>query len=116
MISDYIPAGHENAISRQELVRRTGYSDRRLRAEIAEETASEKGKVILNTGEGYFIYSGPDDDLWLNTYLRQESSRFSSIGKKLRKLRNMNPKEKKEKREEQIVGQLSIFDFGGANG
>lgn len=33
-IVDYIPVGHENAISRKELSRKTGLTDRILRKEI----------------------------------------------------------------------------------
>lgn len=105
MISDFIPRGHENAVSRQQLVRMTGMSDRRVREEISLETLSTRGEIILNTGEGYFIYDGENDDHYLIDYIRQESSRFYTIGKKLRKLRK-----RAKPITDQIAGQMSFIE------
>ena len=68
-IVDYIPFGKENAISRQQLERVTGLSDRR-------------NTVILNlsNGKGYFQpIQGEEDDLVVK-YFKQEDSRLKRIG------------------------------------
>lgn len=50
---DLIPYGHENAITREELKRLTGFSDRVMRAKL---TALREETPILNMqdGRGYF--------------------------------------------------------------
>lgn len=52
-ISDYIPFGKDNAISRKKLEKVTGLSDRDIREEIA---MARRNTVILNlsNGQGYF--------------------------------------------------------------
>lgn len=53
-IVDYIPVGHENAISRKELARKTGLTDRILRKEI--EKARETTCICnMSDGAGYYI-------------------------------------------------------------
>lgn len=53
-IETYIPFGRENAITRTELRRITGKSDRKIREEI--EQARRRGCIICNdqSGTGYF--------------------------------------------------------------
>lgn len=102
MITDYIPKGHKNAISRTQLSIRAGLCDRKCRSQI--EQARQDGEIILNTGEGYFIYSGRDDDTYLNEYITKESHRFSSIGRTLRKLKKAKAKI--------IDGQMTLEDMG----
>ena len=103
MITDYIPHGHNNAISRTQLSIRSGMSDRKCRREI--EQARRDGEIILNTGKGYFMYSGGEDDTYLNAYIRSESHRFASIGRTLRTL-------KKAKKEKVSDGQMNFKDLG----
>ena len=54
-ITDYIPVGKANAVTRAELVALTGISDRRVRRLIAE--ARVRGVPIINNqdGRGYYI-------------------------------------------------------------
>lgn len=102
MITDYIPRGHKNAISRVQLAMRTGLTDRKCRRLIEE--ARLDGEIILcaSDGKGYFIYDGPDDDIYLRTYRKQEARRYSSIGRTLRMLGKVD-------RDRQVKGQLSLF-------
>lgn len=78
-IVDYIPFGKENAISRQQLVRTTGLSDRDVREAIS---LARRNTVILNlsNGKGYFQpIQGEEDDLVVK-YFKQEDSRLKRIG------------------------------------
>lgn len=78
-IVDYIPFGKENAISRQQLERVTGLSDRDVREEIS---LARRNTVILNlsNGKGYFQpIQGEEDDLVVK-YFKQEDSRLKRIG------------------------------------
>ena len=62
-ISDYIPFGKDNAISRKKLEKVTGLSDRDIREEIA---MARRNTVILNlsNGQGYFQpIEGEEDEL-----------------------------------------------------
>lgn len=54
-IADFIPVGKENAVTREQLCRLTGLSDRVNRKLI--EVARVEGVVIVNDsdGEGYYI-------------------------------------------------------------
>lgn len=78
-IVDYIPFGKENAISRQQLERVTGLSDRDVREAIS---LARRNMVILNlsNGKGYFQpIQGEEDDLVVK-YFKQEDSRLKRIG------------------------------------
>ena len=78
-IVDYIPLGKENAISRQQLERVTGLSDRDVREVIS---LARRNTVILNlsNGKGYFQpIQGEEDDLVVK-YFKQEDSRLKRIG------------------------------------
>jgi hypothetical protein len=78
-IVDYIPSGKENAISRQQLERVTGLSDRDVREAIS---LARRNTVILNlsNGKGYFQpIQGEEDDLVVK-YFKQEDSRLKRIG------------------------------------
>mgnify|MGYP006927162435 FL=1 len=78
-IVDYIPFGKENAISRQQLERVTGLSDRDVREAIS---LARRNTVILNlsNGKGYFQpIQGEEDDLVVK-YFKQEDSRLKRIG------------------------------------
>jgi hypothetical protein len=81
-ISWYIPIGYENRISRSELSRRTGRTDRMIRKEIEHENRFG-GEIIINMGDGYFI-PDPVKDTWLlDSYLKREFARMNQIGFKL---------------------------------
>ena len=78
-IVDYSPFGKENAISRQQLERVTGLSDRDVREAIS---LARRNTVILNlsNGKGYFQpIQGEEDDLVVK-YFKQEDSRLKRIG------------------------------------
>lgn len=78
-IVDYIPFGKKNAISRQQLERVTGLSDRDVREAIS---LARRNTVILNlsNGKGYFQpIQGEEDDLVVK-YFKQEDSRLKRIG------------------------------------
>lgn len=78
-ISDYIPFGKDNAISRTQLAKVTGLSDRDLREVIS---LARRNTVILNlsNGKGYFQpIPGEEDDLVVK-YFKQEDSRLKRIG------------------------------------
>lgn len=81
---ELIPKGNKNAISREELCRRAGITDRLVRRYIAE--LNGQGQIILNTGAGYFRYSGRMDDRYLNEYLATERARVRAINRKIRKM------------------------------
>ena len=83
-ILELIPKGNRNAISRSELVRRSGLTDRIIRRHIAE--LNNKGIVILNNGNGYFLYGGQEDNQYLNEYVAMEKARVRTISRKIRKM------------------------------
>lgn len=79
-LNDFIPIGHDNAISREYLAKKIGVNDRILRKMIEVSELP-----IINLGYGYFI---PDmenevDVCELNKYIAQERSRISSIVSRL---------------------------------
>lgn len=85
-ISDYIPTGYHNRITREQLERSTGYSDRKIRDLIADSD-----ELIINVDKGYFI---PDekclkDRELVNYYFNREKKRAETVLKKIRKYRKM---------------------------
>ena len=93
-ISALIPIGRDNAISREQLSKQTGYTDRSCRNLIEE--ARNDGKLIINLqdGSGYFQISDEDvkdlDTLnLLSLQYRQDRARALSILKRNKKLRKL---------------------------
>lgn len=85
-ISDYIPTGYRNRISRELLIYKTGYSDRTIREMIAESE-----DLIINVDKGYFI---PDEtciyDRELTAkYFEREMKRAEAVLKKMGKYKVM---------------------------
>lgn len=79
-ILDYIPTGHENAVTREELCRRTGLYDRVIRS-LIHEARLKIGILNMQDGRGYFI---PDmnlenDRILLKRHVIQEESRAKNI-------------------------------------
>lgn len=68
-ITDYIPKGKENAVTRTELVIRTGICDRKVRQEI--ENARAGGAIICNDQDG--------KDTPLRDCLRKNGNRSSPV-------------------------------------
>lgn len=90
MIKDYIPTGHENAISRKELSELSGIDDRNVRRSIAQ--ARRNTPIInLQDGDGYFIPdpSNSVDMELLRRFVKQEEARLKSIGWSLKAARKM---------------------------
>ena len=81
-IFDYLPLGSGvEPITREELVRRTGWSDRQVRSEISK---AKQIVPIVNVGKGYYIATDPDDPN-LKAYIRSEQNRIKEISKGLKK-------------------------------
>ena len=79
-IVDFIPIGHKNAISRKELCRRTGLTDRKVREQISK--ARETTCICnMSDGAGYYI---PEQLAEITDYINQESARARSIFKALK--------------------------------
>ena len=76
-IADFIPVGKDNAISRSQLIKLTGLSDRIIRDMIALE---RRNTAILNlqNGAGYYIPSASDRGE-IERYVKQEEARAKSI-------------------------------------
>lgn len=104
---DYIPEGHENAVSRQYLRNMTGMCDRTLRIDLK---SSDELIINLQDGKGYFK-PGPDEDRFVRAFIRQEESRIREIQKTVRKAK-FYLHDKHKKQEDKNMGQISIFDLG----
>ena len=90
-IVEYIPKGHKNAISRNDLCRETGLSDRVIRG-LIEEARRETIIISNNDGSGYWLF--PDNPTehekeLLRRYVKQQESRAKSIFYALRPARQM---------------------------
>lgn len=79
-IKEYIPVGHENAVSRQFLCTVTGLNDRALREAISK---ARETTCICNSsdGKGYYIPSTVHQAI---RYQNQELSRVKSILRSLK--------------------------------
>ncbi len=82
-IVELIPLGEQNAISRKELCRLVGTSDRRMRRIIAQ-LSRQYPICNLQNGKGYFL---ADNKEVANKMLRQEINRAKSIFLKIWGLR-----------------------------
>lgn len=103
---DYIPTGHENAVSRQYLRDMTGMSDRSMRIDLK---SSRELVLNLQDGKGYFRPSENEDGL-VRAYIRQEESRIREIQKTVRKAKSYLH-DKQQSEDDQKNGQMSIWDF-----
>lgn len=79
-IIDYIPEGKENAVSRAELARLTGWKDRDIREAIkkANRAACAEGFAILSSSgaKGYWKTSDPVE---IEDYCRESRNRQRSL-------------------------------------
>lgn len=105
---EYIPAGHENAVSRQYLRDMTGNTDRSNRREIKE---SDELVLNLQDGKGYFK-PGPDEDRLVRAFIRQEESRIREIRKTVTKAKQYLD-EKARLEEDRRIGQMNLKDMLG---
>lgn len=80
-LADKIPTGHRNAISRDELSRRTSLCDRHVRELL--ETARDLGVLICNDqdGKGYYIAETPEE---IERQYKRDRARALSVFKRLK--------------------------------
>lgn len=107
-ILQHIPVGYENAITRKDLCKRAGVSDRIMRKMI--ELACESGCVILNLQDGKGYFQPAEDELNLVYATRNiEESRMEHIATRVDALNNyINHKETMQK----PCTQLTLFEVG----
>ena len=82
MISEYIPKGHENRVSRAYLRSITHMTDRKIREEIAESE-----EPIFSFNGGYFRHKSKKDLPYEEDYLRKETARAKTMAKKVKQIR-----------------------------
>lgn len=76
-IIDYIPSGHDNAISRKQLCEATGLPDRVMRHEIER---ARQDYAILNAQDGSGYFRPAEGEAYLTErWLKQERSREKSV-------------------------------------
>ena len=80
-ICDYIPKGHENAVSRQYLRSILSLPDRVIRRLISES------EEPIFWYEGYFRHKNKKDKPFEEYYLKQEQARARALNRKVRKLK-----------------------------
>lgn len=81
-ILEYIPQGHENAISRTDLRLITHLTDREMRELIALSP-----EPVYNNGNGYFRYLDESDLIHMRKYLKAEIRRVAAISSRIEKAR-----------------------------
>ena len=79
-ITEVIPYGHENAVTRAELVRRTGETDRVIRDAINK---SEELIINLQDGRGYFKPLPEEADL-VEAWIRIFKARIKDENRRIR--------------------------------
>lgn len=84
-ITDYIPTGRENAVTRTHLREVTGFTDRKVREEI--EQARRNGAIIINAQDGAGYYQSEDIKDIAKQYKQNERRALSILAqqKHLRK-------------------------------
>lgn len=80
---DFIPYGKENAVSRSQLCKLTGLTDRKVREQISQ---LRRTHVIINDQSGHGYYR-TTDRAEIERYVRQETARLKSIGWSLKAAR-----------------------------
>lgn len=91
-ITNYIPVGNRNAVTRKYLATVTGFSDRKVRREIEKANAKGETAIInLQDGNGYFIPDQNDvaDCIALDVFVKTEETRILSNQRKLKGPRAM---------------------------
>ncbi len=85
-IVNCIPHGHENAVTRSELIVRTGEKDRAIRNAIA---SSDELVINLQDGKGYFKPT-PEEGQLVDIFMRLHKSRIKEEFKRIRQARDWN--------------------------
>lgn len=80
-IIDYIPKGHENAVSREYLRAVMHLPDREIRRMIADS------KEQIFWFNGYFRHKNKKDIPYEEDYLRQEQARAMALNRKVRSIK-----------------------------
>ena len=104
--AEYIPEGHENAVSRQYLRDMTGMCDRQMRADLK---ASKELILNLQDGAGYFK-PAPGEERLVMAYIRQEEARIRSIQEQVRKAKSYLY-DARQLEEDLNTGQLNLKDM-----
>lgn len=92
-IENYIPIGRENAVKREELARRCGLSDRKMRQEIMR--ARQRGVLIINLQDGAGYYRS-EELADVRKQYRQNHSRAMDILVQQKYLRRILKEAEKE--------------------
>lgn len=115
-ILDYIPTGHNNAVTRETLQSLTHLSDRKIRDLIAEANKSAPDDVLiinLQDGMGYFR-PAPDEDYLVRVWKTQEKARGLSVDESVEAAQRYLSRGKQKKKkivDELTENQISLFDI-----
>lgn len=86
-MTQYIPRGYRNGVSREELRRRTKLSDRKIRECI--EWTSENVETVFSYSGRYFLYSCDEDRPYCKNYFYREKIRANTQNRKIRRMMAM---------------------------
>jgi hypothetical protein len=84
-MTEFVPKGHLNGVSREELHIITGMPDRDIRAAITWTTFHIEPVYSFNGS--YFRYKNKSDLPYINDYIGQEEARVRTLKKKIKALR-----------------------------
>ena len=104
-MTQYVPRGYRNGISRDSLRELTGFRDREMRKCI--EWTNQHIETVYSYNGRYFLYGGREDDYYCKHYYNTERNRAITQNQKVRRMRGMWG----EKKQDQTPGQLSL-DLG----
>lgn len=76
-IMGYIPQGHDNAVTYEQLISRTGLTQREVR-EVISAARAEHCIINLQDGKGFFTPLENEKEL-VKRYLKQEYSRYLNL-------------------------------------
>ena len=115
-IIDYIPTGHNNAVTRETLRSLTRLNDRKIRDLIAEANKSAPDDVlIINLQDGMrYFRPAPDEDYLVRVWRMQEKARGLSVDESVEAADRYlgRGKQKKKKTVDELTeNQISLFDL-----
>lgn len=84
-ILDFIPTGKENAISKQELMSRTGIKDERLIRDAIKKQVESGVPILSSSGHKGYWYSEDIDEI--EEFIRENDHRSNAINKTTAKLK-----------------------------
>lgn len=115
-IIDYIPTGHNNAVTRETLQSLTHLGDRKIRDLIAEANKSAPDDVLiinLQDGMGYFR-PAPDEDYLVRVWKMQEKARGISVDESVeaaQRYLSRRSQPKRKKKDDLAENQIGLFDY-----